>query len=297
MFRRERWRTTAPSTSGRSSVRRPRTLCRTTPLPRCLGPARMSSARWCCGWPVRTTSAPGAGSPTSTTGTSAAARCSPSRRTPGWSGCPTTPRSAWRWPATATPGSPHSTHIVGARLALAEAYRNVAASGARPIAVTDCLNFGSPEDPGVMWQFQQVVHGLADGCAELGIPVTGGNVSFYNQTGSAAILPTPVVGVLGVIDDVSRRLSPKLGSSGDHVAVPVGRDARRTRRLGVGAGGARASRRATAGRRPGRRTPTRRGHPGRGGTGAGVSDARSLRGRAGPGPGRDVPDRERRRAR
>ncbi|HEY7813526.1 MAG TPA: phosphoribosylformylglycinamidine synthase subunit PurL, partial [Nakamurella sp.] len=111
---------------------------------------------------------------------------------------------------------------LGARLALAEAYRNVAASGARPIAVTDCLNFGSPEDPGVMWQFQQVVHGLADGCAELGIPVTGGNVSFYNQTGSAAILPTPVVGVLGVIDDVSRRLSPKLGSSGDHVLFLLG---------------------------------------------------------------------------
>jgi phosphoribosylformylglycinamidine synthase len=98
----------------------------------------------------------------------------------------------------------------GAQLALAEAYRNVVAGGARPIAVTDCLNFGSPEDPAVMWQFREAVHGLADGCAELGIPVTGGNVSFYNQTGSAAILPTPVVGVLGVIGDVSRRLSPKL---------------------------------------------------------------------------------------
>ena len=74
----------------------------------------------------------------------------------------------------------------GAQLALAEAYRNVVTGGARPIAVTDCLNFGSPEDPGVMWQFQQAVHGLADGCAELGIPVTGGNVSFYNQTGVGA---------------------------------------------------------------------------------------------------------------
>ena len=90
----------------------------------------------------------------------------------------------------------------GTQLALAEAYRNVAASGARPVAVTNCLNFGSPEDPGVMWQFEQAVRGLADGCAALGIPVTGGNVSFYNQTGSTAILPTPVVGVLGVIDDV-----------------------------------------------------------------------------------------------
>jgi len=93
----------------------------------------------------------------------------------------------------------------GAQLALAEAYRNVAVCGARPLAVTDCLNFGSPEDPGVMWQLAESVRGLADGCAALGVPVTGGNVSLYNQTGDTAILPTPVVGVLGVIDDVARR--------------------------------------------------------------------------------------------
>ena len=93
----------------------------------------------------------------------------------------------------------------GARLALAEAYRNVATSGARPLAVTNCLNFGSPEDPAVMWQFSEAVRGLADGCLELGVPVTGGNVSFYNQTGTTAILPTVVIGVLGVIDDVRRR--------------------------------------------------------------------------------------------
>jgi phosphoribosylformylglycinamidine synthase len=99
----------------------------------------------------------------------------------------------------------------GAQLALAEAYRNVAVTGATPIAVTNCLNFGSPEDPGVMWQFAQAVRGLADGCAALGIPVTGGNVSFSNQTGATAILPTPVVGVLGVIDDVHRRLPTGLG--------------------------------------------------------------------------------------
>jgi phosphoribosylformylglycinamidine synthase II len=94
---------------------------------------------------------------------------------------------------------------IGAQLALAEAYRNVATVGARPIAVTDCLNFGSPEDPEVMWQFERAVTGLADGCEILGIPVTGGNVSFYNKTGDVAIHPTPVVGVLGVIDDVARR--------------------------------------------------------------------------------------------
>jgi len=93
----------------------------------------------------------------------------------------------------------------GAQLALAEAYRNVATTGARPLAVSDCLNFGSPEDPAVMWQFSEAVRGLADGCLALGTPVTGGNVSFYNQTGTTAIHPTPVIAVLGVIDDVSRR--------------------------------------------------------------------------------------------
>ncbi|GAA2652498.1 phosphoribosylformylglycinamidine synthase subunit PurL [Paractinoplanes durhamensis] len=94
----------------------------------------------------------------------------------------------------------------GAKLALAEAFRNVAVTGAEPVAVTDCLNFGSPEDPAVMWQFAEAVRGLADGCQQLGTPVTGGNVSFYNQTGAAAIHPTPVVGVLGVFDDVARRV-------------------------------------------------------------------------------------------
>ncbi|MCQ2000357.1 phosphoribosylformylglycinamidine synthase subunit PurL [Arthrobacter zhaoxinii] len=93
----------------------------------------------------------------------------------------------------------------GAKLALAESYRNVSTAGAKPLAVTDCLNFGSPEDPEVMWQFAESVRGLADGCRELGVPVTGGNVSLYNQTGGVAIHPTPVVGVLGVFDDVARR--------------------------------------------------------------------------------------------
>ncbi|MEI6697912.1 MAG: phosphoribosylformylglycinamidine synthase subunit PurL [Mycobacteriaceae bacterium] len=110
----------------------------------------------------------------------------------------------------------------GAQLALAEAYRNVAVTGATPIAVTNCLNFGSPEDPGVMWQFAQAVRGLADGCATLGIPVTGGNVSFYNQTGATAILPTPVVGVLGVIDDVRRRLPTGLGAEPGETLMLLG---------------------------------------------------------------------------
>ena len=105
----------------------------------------------------------------------------------------------------------------GARLALAEAYRNVVVTGAIPVAVTDCLNFGSPEDPGVMWQFAEAVRGLADGCQELGIPVTGGNVSFYNQTGAVAIHPTPIVGVLGILEDVAQRIPMGFDHDGDIV--------------------------------------------------------------------------------
>ncbi|MPY77933.1 MAG: phosphoribosylformylglycinamidine synthase subunit PurL [Actinophytocola sp.] len=110
----------------------------------------------------------------------------------------------------------------GTQLALAEAYRNVATGGATPLAVTNCLNFGSPEDPGVMWQFEQAVKGLAEGCRELGIPVTGGNVSFYNQTGDTAILPTPVVGVLGVIDDVRRRIPTGIGNEAGESLLLLG---------------------------------------------------------------------------
>jgi phosphoribosylformylglycinamidine synthase len=117
--------------------------------------------------------------------------------------------STRRGVAISTDGNGRYTRLdpyAGAQVALAEAYRNVASTGARPLAVTNCLNFGSPEDPGVMWQFAEAVRGLADGCRALGTPVTGGNVSFYNQTGTTPILPTPVIGVLGVIDDVTRRI-------------------------------------------------------------------------------------------
>jgi phosphoribosylformylglycinamidine synthase len=106
---------------------------------------------------------------------------------------------------------------VGAQLALAEAYRNVAATGAAPRAVSDCLNFGSPENPDVMWQFERAVTGLADACLELGIPVTGGNVSFYNQTGDVPIHPTPVVAVMGVIDHVDRRLPSGWQDEGENL--------------------------------------------------------------------------------
>jgi phosphoribosylformylglycinamidine synthase II len=107
----------------------------------------------------------------------------------------------------------------GAQLALAESYRNVSTSGATPMAISDCLNFGSPEDPAVMWQFAEACRGLKDACVELGIPVTGGNVSLYNQTGETAILPTPVVAVLGVIEDVTRRTPTGFGETGHRVLL------------------------------------------------------------------------------
>ena len=109
----------------------------------------------------------------------------------------------------------------GAQLALAEACRNVSAGGATPLAVSDCLNFGSPEDPDVMWQLAEACRGLKDACLALGVPVTGGNVSLYNSTGGQAILPTPVVAVLGVIEDVTRRtpsgFRPVVDGEGDAV--------------------------------------------------------------------------------
>ncbi|MDO5067520.1 MAG: phosphoribosylformylglycinamidine synthase subunit PurL [Propionibacteriaceae bacterium] len=106
---------------------------------------------------------------------------------------------------------------LGAQLSLMEAYRNVAVTGAEPVAVTDCLNFGSPEDPEVMWSFVEAIKGLVDACKELGIPVTGGNVSLYNQTGTTPILPTPTIGVMGVIDDVAKRIRSGFTRPGDGI--------------------------------------------------------------------------------
>ena len=102
----------------------------------------------------------------------------------------------------------------GVRLALAEAHRNVSVTGAMPYAVSNCLNFGSPENPDAMWQFAEAVRGLADGAAELDVPVTGGNVSFYNQTGDEPILPTPVIAVLGIVEDVEKVIGNRLAQDG-----------------------------------------------------------------------------------
>jgi phosphoribosylformylglycinamidine synthase subunit PurL len=108
---------------------------------------------------------------------------------------------------------------VGAMHAVAESARNVASSGARPIAATNCLNFGSPEKPEVMWQFSEAIDGIAEACNALGTPITGGNVSFYNETLGRSIYPTPVIGVLGILDDVSRVLKIAFRNLGDLILL------------------------------------------------------------------------------
>jgi phosphoribosylformylglycinamidine synthase len=108
---------------------------------------------------------------------------------------------------------------LGAMHAVAEAARNVAASGARPIAATNCLNFGSPEKPEVMWQFSEAIDGIAGACTVLGTPITGGNVSFYNETLGKSIYPTPIIGVLGVLDDPACVLKIAFRNAGDVIVL------------------------------------------------------------------------------
>jgi phosphoribosylformylglycinamidine synthase II len=108
---------------------------------------------------------------------------------------------------------------LGAMHAVAEAARNVAASGARPIAATNCLNFGSPEKAEVMWQFSESIDGLGQACIALGTPITGGNVSFYNETLGKSIYPTPTIGILGVIDDAANVLKIAFREPGDAIIL------------------------------------------------------------------------------
>ena len=107
----------------------------------------------------------------------------------------------------------------GGRLAVAEASRNVACAGAVPIGATNCLNFGNPERPEIMWQFSQAVDGIAEACRVLEIPITGGNVSLYNETDGQAIYPTPVLGVVGLIDDVTRVLTRVFPAGGLEIVL------------------------------------------------------------------------------
>jgi phosphoribosylformylglycinamidine synthase II len=103
----------------------------------------------------------------------------------------------------------------GAMLAVAEAARNVACAGARPLGATNCLNFGNPERPQIMWQFARAVEGIGEACRALGVPITGGNVSLYNETDGRAIYPTPVIGVVGLIEHTDRVLSTRFRRAGD----------------------------------------------------------------------------------
>ncbi|MGB8325692.1 MAG: phosphoribosylformylglycinamidine synthase subunit PurL [Candidatus Acidiferrum sp.] len=108
---------------------------------------------------------------------------------------------------------------VGAMHAVAEAARNVATSGARPIAATNCLNFGSPEKPDVMWQFSQAIDAIGEACVALDTPITGGNVSFYNETLGKSIYPTPTIGILGVLEDASKVLKIAFRNEGDVIVL------------------------------------------------------------------------------
>jgi phosphoribosylformylglycinamidine synthase len=107
----------------------------------------------------------------------------------------------------------------GAMHAVAEGARNVAATGARPLAATNCLNFGNPEKPEVMWQFSEAIDGIAEACRALKVPITGGNVSFYNDTLGQSIDPTPILGILGLLDDASRILTMAFRTEGDLVVL------------------------------------------------------------------------------
>ena len=107
----------------------------------------------------------------------------------------------------------------GAKLAVAEAARNVACAGATPLATTNCLNFGNPEKPNIMWQFGQAVEGIGEACRALDVPITGGNVSLYNETDGKAIYPTPTIGIVGMIDHADRVLTRRFTCSGDVILL------------------------------------------------------------------------------
>jgi phosphoribosylformylglycinamidine synthase len=124
--------------------------------------------------------------------------------------------------AMTTDGNARYCHLdpySGSQIAVAEAARNIVATGARPVGVTDCLNFGNPERPEVYWELEEAVAGLGAACRAFDLPVVSGNVSLYNESENGSIHPTPVVGMLGVLDDYARRLEPGLRDEGDFVLV------------------------------------------------------------------------------
>ena len=124
--------------------------------------------------------------------------------------------------AITTDGNSRYTYLspyAGSGIAVCEAARNIACIGARPLAVTDCLNFGNPENPDVMWQFIESINGITAACLAMGIPVVSGNVSFYNETEGASIYPTPVIGMVGLMDNLRERITPDFKDSGDAIIL------------------------------------------------------------------------------
>jgi phosphoribosylformylglycinamidine synthase subunit PurL len=107
----------------------------------------------------------------------------------------------------------------GAMLAVAEASRNVACAGARPLGATNCLNFGNPERPAIMWQFAKAVEGIGAACRALGVPITGGNVSLYNETDGNAIYPTPIIGIVGLLEHADRVVARRFRNSGETIVL------------------------------------------------------------------------------
>ena len=149
--------------------------------------------------------------------------CAPTRScSPGWAPASSASRAPTRALAMSTDGNGRYCYLNprrGAMLALAEAARNVACAGALPIGATNCLNFGNPERPEIMWQLVEAIEGLAEACRALDIPITGGNVSLYNETDGQAIYPTPIIGVVGLIEDATRVVSRTFKQAGDAVVL------------------------------------------------------------------------------
>ena len=108
---------------------------------------------------------------------------------------------------------------MGGQIAVVESARNVVCSGAEPLAITNCLNFGNPQDPEIYWQFKEAVTGIGEACRVLNTPVTGGNVSFYNETGDTAVYPTPVIGMVGLLENINQSVTIEFKDAGDFIVT------------------------------------------------------------------------------
>ena len=176
-----------------------------------------SPRRWRNCW-RRPTSAPSAGSGSNTTTSFSATPCSARAATPRW--CASrTGRRAWRSTTDVTPRYCEADPFEGGKQAVAECWRNLTAVGSRPLAVTDNLNFGNPERPEIMGQFVGCVRGIAEACKALDFPVVSGNVSLYNETNGKAILPTPSIGGVGLLDDFSKSATLAFKRAGEAILL------------------------------------------------------------------------------